>query len=584
MAITKILKMQTDSHVTNAIKYAVENKVNPENENEVSQTYSTYINTVSNTTATNISKSWKDIRQHFETDNGNLAYQIVQNFGEGINPELANEIGVKFAKELLGNRQIIVSTHTNTEYIHNHIIFNSPDMITGEKYNDCYDTYFNGIRKISDRLCDEYGLKVLEDTRNGTLVFYKDKEGKTRAFEPTKRKSESEHFDSRYAQADVWNNDMHRRKNRVSKIVTDMETVIPISNDFEDFLQKMRNMGYRIKAKTSTGDWRQHITYFEPDKPENSKGIRDSNKLLAGYTRTEIEDKIKKFRDLNHEQEQEESFIFSEQQSIDDLSESISEPFETQEVKYNDVDEISIDERKDTSKRSLVDKYLAQDIKILRKSVDDEFYSSFKRSPSILPRNDKERKNYDVIKRINAKVRTLNFMETYKTYAPSELENRMKRFFAKRDETAKVLDSMRSELNVMNNYAAIIEKANSIKKHIEAQTLMYGKSYTESEGQTEIQTYNDFVDKLKSVGLEQQEQQVSYIEKVKSYRAEYSQLATQLQKISNCLYQCDDIYRIMKECGLDSTEELKRYEEFRFAHSRKNKEREKLNESQRAEK
>lgn len=578
MAITKILKLQTDSHVRNAIKYAISDKIDPDNEKIIYPTVSTYINSISDT-PTKISNSWKRIRQHFEKDNGKLAFQIVQNFGEGISPKLANEIGVKFAKELLGNRQIIVSTHTNTDYTHNHIIFNSPDLESGQKYYDNKDSYYNQVRKISDRLCDEYGLKVLEDTREGVLIFYKDKEGKTRAFEPTKRKSELDHYDSRYSQADVWEKDLRRRKNRVAKIITDMDTVIPLSHDFEDFLQKMRNMGYKIKAKTAQGEWRQHITYFEPDKPDGSRGIRDNNKFLAGYSRIEIEDKINKYKALEQEQKVEEFQIFSDgwnEKSNDDIAN------ENAEVVYNDVDEISVEVRHDKSKRTVVDKFLAQDIKVMRKEVNDEYYSAFKRNHNIQPRNFKEKVELDTIRRINIKVHTLNFMETYKTYAPNVLEERMKQILTKRDETAKKLDTARSKLNVMNSFVVSIQKANSLKEHIENQTVVYGKSYVEVEGQTEIQMYDELVQKLKSAKLDTREQQADYIRKVEQFKREYSRLANGLQIISDSLYRCDDIYRIMKQCGFENTEELKRYEQVRFAHKSRS-EKEKSHESKRSE-
>lgn len=564
LAITKVLNLQTDSHVKNAIKYAISDKKDPENENVIYPTFTTYINSISNVSATKISNSWKCIRQKFEKDNGRLAFQIVQNFGDGINPKLANEIGVKFASELLGNRQIIVSTHTNTDYTHNHIIFNSPDIVTGEKYYDNMDSYYNKVRKISDRLCDEYGLKVLEDTREGTLVFYKDKSGKTRAFEPTKRKSELEHYDSRYAQADVWNKDLRRRKNRTLKIISDMDMLIPTSNDFEDFLQKMRNMGYKIKAKTSKGEWRQHITYFEPDKPDTSRGIRDSNKFLAGYSRLEIEKKISKFRKLSQEQKREEESIFSDIQNDTKNSNYDITLINKPKVFYDDVDKISDVVRHDKTKRTKVDKLLVSEIKTMRKQVNDDFYSAFKRSSAIQPRTVEERKELDTLKRISLKVHTLNFMESYKIYAPSVLESKMKQILSMRNNTAKELDEIRSKLNVMNSYVATINRANSLKSHIDSQTEIYGKSYTEVEGQTEIQTYDELSDKLKSVNLYQREQQKSYIENVEHYRLMYSQLVSKLQFISNSLYQCDDIYRIMKQCGYENENEIKRYEQIRF--------------------
>ena len=567
VAITKVRPIKTDGHVINAIRYAISDKVNPENENEPFHTFSTYINTFSDRSANKIADSWKAVRKSFGKDNNNLAFQIVQNFGEGISPELANEIGVKFARELLKNRQIIVSTHTNTAYTHNHIIFNSPDLDRGEKYYDNNDSYYNKVRKISDRLCEEYGLKVLEDTRDGTLIFYKDTEGKTRFFETTKRKRELKHYDSRYAQADVWNADMHRRKNRANKILQDMDMVIPLSDDFEDFLIRMKNLGYGINAKTSKGEWRKHITYFDPDRPENSKGIRDTNTLLAGYTRKEIEDKICKYRELQQEQNREENNIFSNNYS----NEIEVEPQDEPRVIYDDVDKIREDIRYDKTKRSKVDKLLVSEIKTMRKQVNDDFYSAFKRSPmSIQPRNAKEKKDMEIIKRINAKMRTLNFMESYKVYAPSALESKMNNILFKRDEAAKELDGVRSKLNVMNRYVAAINTMNNLKENIEKQTLLYGKAYTEAEGLTEIKSYNDLVDMLKSVNLYEQEQQDKYLNNVEQYKAEYSQLVRGLQNISDSLYQCDDIYRVMKQIGYES-EEIKRYEQIRFAKKQEQK-------------
>ena len=184
MAITKIKNMSSITHVENALEYAMENKKDTSNDNITHNTLVSFLNTSSNT-ANKICEEWEKVRKGFDKDNGRIAYQIIQNFGDGIDPTLANEIGMKFASELLGNRQAVVATHTNTQYIHNHIIFNSPDIETGEKYNNCNKTYYGQIRKISDRLCSEYGLKVLEDTRNGKLIFYRDDKGNKKYFEPT---------------------------------------------------------------------------------------------------------------------------------------------------------------------------------------------------------------------------------------------------------------------------------------------------------------------------------------------------------------------------------------------------------------
>ena len=49
---------------------------------------------------------------------------IIISFVEGeVTPEQAHEIGVKLAEELWGDKfQVVVSTHINTDNIHNHFV------------------------------------------------------------------------------------------------------------------------------------------------------------------------------------------------------------------------------------------------------------------------------------------------------------------------------------------------------------------------------------------------------------------------------------------------------------------------------
>lgn len=57
--------------------------------------------------------------------------------------------------------EVVVSTHLNTKHIHNHFVLNSVSFVDGKKY---YSNYENTalLRRTSDDLCDEYGLKVLK--------------------------------------------------------------------------------------------------------------------------------------------------------------------------------------------------------------------------------------------------------------------------------------------------------------------------------------------------------------------------------------------------------------------------------------
>ena len=66
------------------------------------------------------------LRWHKET--GVQGYHLVQSFAEGeVTPELAHQIGVEFAEQLLhGKYQAIVTTHLNTKHYHNHIVWSRP--------------------------------------------------------------------------------------------------------------------------------------------------------------------------------------------------------------------------------------------------------------------------------------------------------------------------------------------------------------------------------------------------------------------------------------------------------------------------
>ena len=103
-------------------------------------------------------------KKQFGKIDKNLAYHVIQSFvKDEVSPDIAHEIGVKLATELFGDKyEVVVTTHLNTEHLHNHIIFNSVSFVDGEKYNDCHATYAL-IRETNDNLCREYGLNVLKE-------------------------------------------------------------------------------------------------------------------------------------------------------------------------------------------------------------------------------------------------------------------------------------------------------------------------------------------------------------------------------------------------------------------------------------
>lgn len=106
----------------------------------------------------------QDVKMYYNKQNKILAFHAYQSFLKGeLTPELAHKIGVELAHEIWGDRfQVIVTTHLNTNCLHNHFVVNSVSFKDGYKYYDTHSSYAR-IRHISDELCMEYGLSVLEE-------------------------------------------------------------------------------------------------------------------------------------------------------------------------------------------------------------------------------------------------------------------------------------------------------------------------------------------------------------------------------------------------------------------------------------
>ena len=95
-----------------------------------------------------------------------IAYHLRQSFKPGeVTPELANKIGYNLAMSLTkGKHAFIVCTHVDKEHIHSHIVFNSTALDCTRKFRNFLGSSF-AIRKISDILCLENGLSVIENPK-----------------------------------------------------------------------------------------------------------------------------------------------------------------------------------------------------------------------------------------------------------------------------------------------------------------------------------------------------------------------------------------------------------------------------------
>ena len=118
-------------------------------------------------------------KRRFHKTDGRQCYHIIQSFKpDEISPELAHEIAKRFAAEHLQGYEAVIGTHVDKGHIHSHIVFNSVNADTGIKYHSTLQNYYQQIRGISDRLCEENGLSVIlqgekmciRDRQNGLPV------------------------------------------------------------------------------------------------------------------------------------------------------------------------------------------------------------------------------------------------------------------------------------------------------------------------------------------------------------------------------------------------------------------------------
>ncbi len=96
---------------------------------------------------------------------GNVAYHGYQSFvSEEVTPAQAHRIGVETAKRMWGeNFEVVVTTHLNTDNIHNHFVVNSVSFKTGRKFENHIRDHVE-LRRISDTVCKEYGKSVIPFT------------------------------------------------------------------------------------------------------------------------------------------------------------------------------------------------------------------------------------------------------------------------------------------------------------------------------------------------------------------------------------------------------------------------------------
>ena len=160
-----------------------------------------------------------DTKRELGKLDGRQCYHIIQSFASGeITPELALQIATEFAEEYLAGYQVVIGTHTDRHHIHSHILFNSVNHETGEKYHCSKNEYYQQLRAVSDRSCREHGLSVIIQGDGQKSMSYIEWLRQSKG-QPTYR----------------------------SMLEADLKASIEDANSIGDFFRLMERKGYEIK-------------------------------------------------------------------------------------------------------------------------------------------------------------------------------------------------------------------------------------------------------------------------------------------------------------------------------------------------
>ena len=200
-------------------------------------------------------KQYEYITSREQGDKNVLAYHIRQSFKPGeITPQLALEIGyelgLRFTK---GRHSFIVATHTDRPHIHNHIIFNSTSLCCTKKFRD-FKRSGLALQKVSDILCLEHGLSVIENPK------------------PSKGKNYHKWL-------------QNKEPSRQEKLRQKIDELLPNCGSFEDFIASMKSAGYIVC------DERKFITMKAPGQKRPTR----LNTLKGEHTEEAIRRRIEEY-------------------------------------------------------------------------------------------------------------------------------------------------------------------------------------------------------------------------------------------------------------------------------------------------
>ena len=214
------LTEQDGQELSDVIRYAVNSEKTQETSSKDGAPLHRFVSGINCSPAT-ARDEMLAVKKRFGKEDGTVAYHGYQSFAPGeATPELAHEIGVKLATRLWGDRyQVIIATHLDKEnHLHNHFVLNTVSFADGIKYHRTRKDYHE-MQTVSDALCREYRLSVIENPQYGKAKQYSE-----------------------------WRAEQEQRPTWRGLIRTDIDEAIRQAMTERQFFDALRKKGYAMKV------------------------------------------------------------------------------------------------------------------------------------------------------------------------------------------------------------------------------------------------------------------------------------------------------------------------------------------------
>lgn len=552
------------------------------------KTITSYINCSADPYLAN--REMQQVRRRFNKDNDDIVgYHLIQSVEESpedVDIQKFHDIGVQLATEVFKGFQVTVSTHINTDNIHNHIVINAVNMVSGKKWLD-KDATKDLIRKVSDRILQENNFKILEETRDYKKYYRKKRDEKTHLRE------------SDYRNSEAYNEWKSKRIPAREFIKSDIITILPFVKSYDELIERLQELGYQIRYKTKQGDYYKHISFKLPFR---EKGVRDDRLSEDGYFTREnltaiIEQNVK---------EKENDFVNWASQFEKDVEQATLQyslrgkqyyrfKFDGRYLdelnqKYrvvmgNDGDEVQY------RFRSSDDIETIKDIQYYHGLIQEEskqywenkkFHRENDAGYESYVWQDKRLKYY--FDRLKANMDSLSFAEREDFYSLDEvmanielLYNQRKNIDTKFYAIRKMIVEYGEDVIIINQYRDIMKK---LKQYRE-------EGAPEKEIETQQRLAEGYLERLMVRGLESAETQDKLIEKYSNYKERFAELVEGAKTVTEKLKEYDDYMRNMKYINNNKfsgngcfDEEIERYEYMKEMNRKKPSNIQKANENE----